>query len=63
MHNMKCLDLLKKVLVVATIFFSFNLLSKKSLECVSMKNQGWKLKEEVINVNTKNPVFILLVLK
>ena len=63
MHNMKCLDLLKKVLVVATIFFSFNLLSKKSLECVSMKNQGWKLKEEVINVNIKNPVFILLVLK
>ena len=63
MHNMKCLDLLKKVLVVATIFFSFNLLSKKSLECVSMKNQGWKLKEEGINVNIKNPVFILLVLK
>ena len=61
MHNMKCLDLLKKVLVVATIFFSFNLLSKKSLECVSMKNQGWKLKEEVINVNIKNPVLILLV--
>ena len=63
MHNIKCLDLLKKVLVVAMTFFSFNLLSKKSLECVLMKNQEWKLREEVINVNTKNPVFILLVLK
>ena len=63
MHNIKCLDLLKKALVVPMTFFSFNLLSKKSLECVSMKNQEWKLREEVINVNTNNPVFILLVLK
>ena len=63
MHNIKCLDLLKKALVVPMTFFSFNLLSKKSLECVSMKNQEWKSREEVINVNTNNPVFILLVLK
>ena len=64
MHNIKCLDLLKKkMLVVAMTFFSFNLLSKNSLECVSMKNQEWKIREEVINVNTKNPVFIVLVLK
>ena len=53
----------KKVLVVAMTFFSFNLLSTNSLECVSMKNQEWKLREEVNNVNTNNPVFILLVLK
>ena len=38
-------------------FFSFNLLSVKSLECILMKNQECKLREEVINVNTNNPVF------
>ena len=48
---------IKKVFVVAMTFFSFNVLSVSSLECVSMKNQECKVREEVINVNTKNPVF------
>ena len=38
-------------------FFSFNLLSVNSLECISMENQECKVREEVINVNTNNPVF------
>ena len=38
-------------------YFSFNALSVNSLECIPMKNQECKVKEEVINVNTKNPVF------
>ena len=38
-------------------FFSFNVLSVNSLECVSMNNQECKVREEVIKVNTNNPVF------
>ena len=38
-------------------FFSFNVLSVNSLECVSMNNQECKGREEVIKVNTNNPVF------
>ena len=48
---------IKKVFVVAITFFSFNVLSVNSLEFISMKNQVCKAREEVINVNTNNPVF------
>ena len=37
-------------------FFNFNILSLNSLECISMKNQECKERQEVINVNTNNPV-------
>ena len=37
--------------------FSFNVLSVNSLECISMKNQECKIRPEVANVNTNNPVF------
>ena len=37
--------------------FSFLVLSVNSLECISMKNQECKVREEVINVNSNNPVF------
>ena len=48
---------IKKVFVVAMTFFSFNVLSVNFLECVSMKNQECKVRKEVINFNTNNPVF------
>ena len=38
-------------------FFGFNVLTVNSLECISMKSQECKTREEVINVNTNNPVF------
>ena len=38
-------------------FFSFNVLSVNSLECILMKNQECDVREKVINVNTNNPVF------
>ena len=37
--------------------FTFNVLSVNSLECISMKNQECKIRPEVVNVNTNNPVF------
>ena len=48
---------IKKVFIVAMTFFSFNVLSGNSLECVSMKNQECKIREEIINVNINNSVF------
>ena len=56
MFIIKCLDLLKKMFAVAITFFIFNVLSVNSLECISMKIQECKVREEVINVNTNNPV-------
>ena len=44
----------KKVFVVAMTFRNFNVLRVNSLECISMKNQECKVREEVINVNTNN---------
>ena len=48
---------IKKVFFTAMSFFSFHVLSVNSLECISMKNQERKVREEVINVNSNNPVF------
>ena len=43
-------------------FFGFNRIAfsasnVNSLECVSMKNQECKIRPEIINVNTNEPVF------
>ena len=38
-------------------FFSFNVLNVSSLECVSMNNQECKIRSDIINVNTNEPLF------
>ena len=38
-------------------FFSFNVLSVISLECVSMNNQECKIRSEIINTNNNEPAF------
>ena len=38
-------------------FFSCNVLNVNSLECVSMNNQECKVRPEIINLNTNEPVF------
>ena len=40
-------------------FFSYNLLNINSLECVSMNNQRSKIRSEIINVNSNEPMFYL----
>ena len=40
---------IKKVFVVAITYFSSNVLSVNSLECISMKNQECKTREVIIN--------------
>ena len=38
-------------------FFGYNVLNVNSLEYVSMNNQECKLRSEIININTNEPVF------
>ena len=40
---------IKKVFFTAMTFFSFNVLSVNSSECISIKIQEWKVREVIIN--------------
>ena len=44
-------------MITGTTIFSSNVLNVNSLECVSMNNQKCKIKSEIINVNTNEPMF------
>ena len=46
-----------KVFFTTMTFFSYNVLNLNSLECVSMYNQEFKIRSEIINVNTNEPMF------
>ena len=48
---------IKKCFFTAITFFSYNTLNVNSLECVSMNNQGWKIRSEIINFNTNESMF------
>ena len=48
---------IKRVFFTAITFFNFSGLSVKSLECVSMNNQECKMRSDIINVNTNDPMF------
>ena len=47
---------IKKVLVVAMTFVNFNLSKQSFLECFLMNNQVCKIRSEIINVNTSEPI-------
>ena len=47
----------KRIFVSAMMFFGCNLSSVNPLECVSMNNQEWKVRPEIVNVNSDEPVF------
>ena len=47
----------KQVFVSAIIFFGCSLSSVNPLECVSINNQECKVRPEIVNVNSKEPVF------
>ena len=48
---------IKKVFVVAMIFFGFSPSNVNSLEFVSMKNQECKIRPKLIDGNTDKPLF------
>ena len=54
---------IKECFFTASTFFSHNVLNVNSLECVSMNNQECKIRTEIINLNTNEPFFILIILK
>ena len=47
---------IKQIIVSALMFFD-SLSSVNSLECISMKNQECKVRPEIININSNNPIF------
>ena len=49
-------EFIKIVFFTAMSFFSSNVLNVNSLECVSMNNQECKIRSEIINVNTNEPI-------
>ena len=49
--------LIKKNFISAMTFFSFNEFNVNSLKCISMNNQECKIRSEIINVNTNEPIF------
>ena len=51
------LRFIKKCFFTATTFFSCIVLNVNSLKCISMNNQECKMRSEIINVNTNEPMF------
>ena len=47
----------KQILVSTMMFFGCNLSSINPLECVSMNNQKCKVRPEIVNINSNEPVF------
>ena len=47
----------KRIFVSAIMFFVYNLLSVNSLECVSINNQECKVRPEIVNLNSNEPIF------
>ena len=39
------------------MWFSYNLSKVNPLECISMNNQECKVRPEIVNVNSKEPIF------
>ena len=57
------LRFIKKNFFTAINFFSNNTLNVNSLECVSVNNQEYKIRSEIINVNTNDLSFIPIALQ
>ena len=47
----------KRIFVSAMMFFRCNLSTVNPIECVSMNNQECKVRPEIVNVNSNEPIF------
>ena len=47
----------KRIFGSAMMFFGCSLSSANPLECASMNNQEWKVRFEIVNVNSNDPLF------
>ena len=50
---------IKRIFVSAIMFFGCNLSSVNPLECVSINNQECKVRPEIVNINSNEPVLSL----
>ena len=48
---------MKQIFVSAIMFFGYNLSSVNSLSCISMNNQKCKVRPDIVNVNSNEPIF------
>ena len=52
----------KQIIISAMMLFN-NLLNVNPLECIAMKNRECKVRSEIVNVNSNNPMFYPLSVK
>ena len=53
----KMFELVKRIFVSGIMFFGYNLSKVNSLECILMKNQECKVRQKIVNVNSKELIF------
>ena len=56
MEQYKMFGFVKKIFISALMYFA-DLSSVNPLECISMKNQECRVRAEIININSNNPIF------
>ena len=61
-RRMKMFGFIKEIFLIRSLFLS-SLVSTNPLSCISMIDQACNITPEIINVNSNEPVFIILVLK
>ena len=54
--HIKMFVFIKKIFYIGSLFLS-SLVSTTSLNCISMNNQVCKVRPEIINVNSNEPIF------
>ena len=55
--------LVKQIFIPEMMFFGFNLSSVNPLKCISMNNQEWKIRPQIVNVTSEEPVFFTFGIK
>ena len=50
------LKFIKQIFFSTLMYFS-SLVNVNPLECISMKNQECKVRPEIVNINSNNPIF------
>ena len=53
----------KQIFISAMMFFGCNLSSVNPLKCISMNNQECKVRPQIVNVNSEEPVFFPFIIK
>ena len=53
----------KQTFISTMMFFGCNLPSANSLKCISMNNQECKVRPQIVNVNSEEPVFFYFSIK